>query len=333
MKQIRKSVIRLLGGFAIVLTGLLLFLLLRKSKTDLDPADFQMQASHETESTRMLAGMVLENPLLYLSADLSDPYALWRQINGVQWLEKRKDAAACLFRHLYEEMKIRGSWKEGDSAADQYKLTALLIFLQQPVYYAALSPERQASVDRCVKNRKENIYIALSDSCLDRILKVTETVPMPDLYYADMAQVDEEEMAAIREAWRGYRVRLDGIKAEEVLLPDFSCPIRAFMLNGSELFQEGILFVQSDTQRFAQYICVMKSAEGGYVCFDLPDEAFVNAFRAAAALSSAHEPLRVFARDGALVFSVGGRVIDTTPDGIDQELIDAVGEELSREGT
>ena len=186
MKKIPKSIIYFFWGLDIVLAGLLVYLLLRPVKPDLHPENYQMQEAPEFASTYSLIENLMGNPFFVLSADRMDrlgPYELWEEINGVQWLKEREDAAIYLFRSLYDEMRTRQSWRDGDSNVEQYRLTALLTFLKQPLYYSALSAERQAAVDQCVKNLKKDKYIAMSDPALDRDLRVAEGQVMPETYY------------------------------------------------------------------------------------------------------------------------------------------------------
>ena len=339
MKKIPKSIIYFFWGLDIVLAGLLVYLLLRPVKPDLHPENYQMQEAPEFASTYSLIENLMGNPFFVLSADRMDrlgPYELWEEINGVQWLKEREDAAIYLFRNLYDEMRTRQSWRDGDSNVEQYRLTALLTFLKQPVYYSALSPERQAAVDQCVKNLKRDKYIAVSDTALDRDLRVTEVPEMPETYYYIPAQIEDEEMEEILRAWRKYRGRQLGIPeplAEKYVdIPDFSRPIKVFPLSGSEMFKEWYVFPQSDTEKKPLFILVKKSMEDQYNFHDNPGEAWENAFRAAAALSTEETPIRVYARDHSLVFTVGGRIIDPKYGGMAQELIDAVHEELKKVG-
>ena len=338
MKKFPKSIICLFWGLDVVLAGLLVYLLLRPAKPDLHPENYQMQEAPEYVSTLRLIENLMGNPFFVLSADRMDrlgPYELWEEINGVQWLKEREDATIYLFRSLYDEMRTRQSWRDGDSNVEQYRLTALLTFLKQPIYYDVLSSERQKAVDQCVKNLKKGRYIPVKDSALDRVLKVTEIPHMPETYYCEPEQIDDALMEEIQQAIQQNRWIRQAWKK-----PDLSRPIRVRPTESSDEIEFYYIFLQTDTEQFGLFLSVYKLSGQIFVDAHYGGEYDFagQAFQVAAALATEEKPMQVYSFSRGVVFVVGGRLINVRggPWGerndLSQEIIDAVGEELKKEG-
>ena len=180
MRRIPKSVIWAYWTLVIVLTGLLVWQLVRRERllSELtDPAaPYQFSRELKNEGTPELIKYLLESDYLWMTQEQSDDdflgaYEVWyRDLNGVRWLATRNDAAGILYYRLTRESTKRAAGElSGGTRAEQYRLQALCTFLAQKTYYSALSEKRQAAFDSFLAEARKGNITELKDDFFDLV--------------------------------------------------------------------------------------------------------------------------------------------------------------------